>query len=236
MTEVSALFTLFASGLALGLASALHCSCMCGGIASGALFLLQPKTRAARLTQLMLLQSGRVALYALAGAAIAGISTVALAPSLTATSFRALQWIAAIALMWFGLSTAGMLPRLALPGGASSASFSFLRPMLSAVQSRPVAGPLVLGMSWGLTPCPMVYAALFTAALTGAPAYGALWMLGFGLGTVPGVVAATLGVSALSRLRRGPLAEAAAGMAIAAFGFSTLYFGWPQSALLCAPA
>jgi len=229
-------FAVLGGGLLLGLASAVHCSCMCGGISSGALFLLTPETGTRRIIQVLLLQAGRIACYAAAGAVVAGLSGAVVAPALTATSYRVLQWVAAVGLMWIGLSTAGMFPRLALPSRGLSFLTTVFRPLLTALQSRPAAGPLVLGFGWGLTPCPMVYAALFTAALTGSAASGALWMIGFGLGTVPGVVLAALGISALSRIRRGPVAEAAAGLAIAAFGFSTAYFGWPVSTLFCAPA
>ena len=81
----------------------------------------------------------------------------------------------------------------------------------------------------------MVYAALLTSALAGSAANGAGWMLAFGLGTLPGVLGAAIGVSALSRVGRGPLADMMAGILIAVFGFATLYFGWPASSLLCFP-
>jgi hypothetical protein len=80
----------------------------------------------------------------------------------------------------------------------------------------------------------MVYAALFSAALTGSFVTGALWMLAFGAGTLPGVISAALGVSVLSRVKQGPAAEMTAGLLIAAFGFATLYFGWPATSLICA--
>lgn len=184
---------------------------------------------------LLLLQAGRITCYAAAGAVVAGLSGLVLAPSLTATSYRILQWSGALTLMWIGLSTAGMLPRLALPSIGMASLAAFFRPTLSALQVRPTLGPLALGVGWGLTPCPMVYAALFTSALTDSSATGAAWMLGFGLGTIPGVLAAALGISALARIRRGPLAETTAGLAIAGFGFATVYFGWPLSPLICAP-
>ena len=79
----------------------------------------------------------------------------------------------------------------------------------------------------------MVYAALFSAALMGSFFSGALWMLAFGVGTLPGVISAALGVSALSRIRRTPAVEVGAGLLIAAFGFSTVYFGAPVAGVLC---
>lgn len=234
---MDALLAIAAGGLLLGLAGSLHCACMCGGIASGALFLLNPSSSRERITQLLLLQAGRITTYSLAGGAVASVASLAIDPNLTAGTFRALQWLAAIVLMWMGLSMAGMLPRLSLavggmasvPGTLSAAFGNIVAPL----RGHPRAGPFALGLSWGLTPCPMVYAALFSAALTGSFSHGALWMAAFGAGTLPGVLSAALGVSALTRLRRGPGAEIAAGLAIAALGFASLYFGWPTSSILC---
>lgn len=45
--------------------------------------------------------------------------------------------------------------------------------------------PLVSGIAWGFVPCPVLYAAIFIAALTAAPLDGAVLMLAFGLGTMP---------------------------------------------------
>jgi hypothetical protein len=220
-------------GLLLGLAGTVHCACMCGGIASGALLMLDPGSPRARHVSLALLQAGRITTYAVAGGAVSAMASLTIDPSLTAPSFRALQWVAAVALMWVGLSTAGMLPRLALPGSATVALAGVVDPLITRLRRRAHLGPYVLGISWGLTPCPMVYAALVSAAITGSFAGGVLWMAAFGIGTLPGVVSAVLGVSSLSRIRRGPAAEIAAGLAIAGLGFSSLYFGWPTAGALC---
>lgn len=45
--------------------------------------------------------------------------------------------------------------------------------------------PLLSGMAWGAVPCPVLYAAVFIAALSAAPLNGAALMLAFGLGTMP---------------------------------------------------
>lgn len=229
------ILSILAGGFLLGLASSVHCACMCGGIASGALFLLRPETPRQRLTALLLLQGGRIAAYTIEGAAVAGLSSLAVDPSSTAVTFRLLQWFGAAALMWIGLATAGLLPRLSIPAFGASAIAAVAGPVLAPLRRHSHLGPLAVGFSWGLTPCPMVYAALLTSALAGSAANGAGWMLAFGLGTLPGVLGAAIGVSALSRVGRGPLADMMAGILIAVFGFATLYFGWPASSLLCLP-
>ena len=59
----------FFRGAAVGLASALHCSAMCGGIACGANLLLGAKTSGDRNLNLVLMQAGRIVTYAAIGGA-----------------------------------------------------------------------------------------------------------------------------------------------------------------------
>lgn len=232
---MESVLAILAGGCLLGLAGSLHCACMCGGIASGALFLIDPGKPAERMLTLLSLQAGRILTYSAAGAAVAGITSLAVDPQATATSFRVLQWIAAVMLMWMGLATAGLLPRLALPTGTGTRAADLMSPLAAKLRSHPKLAGVTLGMSWGLTPCPMVYAALIAAPLAGSAAMGGLWMLGFGLGTLPGVLSAALGVDFISRLRKGPAAEFAAGLLVAGFGFATLYFSAPIAKFLCLP-
>jgi uncharacterized protein len=224
----------FLSGLALGFAGSLHCACMCGCIASGSLFILNPNNPSERLTMLLKLQAGRIFCYTIAGGIIAGIATLTINPVATSGSFRAVQWASTAILMWMGLSMAGVVPSAALPIGLSKLPATVDR-LLAPVRHRPRVMPYALGITWGMTPCPLVYAALFSAALTGSPAGGVAWMTGFGLGTVPAVVATALGVTSLSRIRSSRGAQTAAGFAIAAFAVLTVLGTGPTLALLCGP-
>jgi hypothetical protein len=232
---MDSLAALLASALLVGLAGSVHCACMCGGIASGALLLLDPSSHRERLASVLLLQAGRITTYAVAGGVVASVVSIAVDPQTTALSFRIAQWLAAVSLMWFGLSTAGMLPQVSLAGLGGGAISSVVDPVLQRLRRHRRLGPYALGLTWGLTPCPMVYVALFSAALMGQFWLGFAWMAAFGLGTLPGVVGAALGIGALARLKGTPWAEAAAGLSIAAFGFATLYYGWPGASLFCAP-
>jgi uncharacterized protein len=225
---------IFLSGLALGFAGSLHCACMCGCIASGSLFILNPQTPAQRLVMLLKMQAGRILCYATAGGMVAGIAALTVNPALTSGSYRAAQWASAAVLMWIGLAMAGLVPSAALPVGLSRLPASMTR-LLQPVSRRPAITPFALGMTWGLTPCPMVYAALFAAAVTGSPLGGASWMTGFGLGTVPAVVATALGIARLRDVRKSPAMQTVAGLAIAAFAGLTVIGPWPVLAFLCSP-
>jgi uncharacterized protein len=89
------------SGIAFGLASALHCAAMCGGIACGALLLLGAPTSGERYRQLALMQAGRVTTYATMGA-VGGAIGAGLAAPRGGISFEVMQWAAAFSLMWMG--------------------------------------------------------------------------------------------------------------------------------------
>jgi hypothetical protein len=150
----------------------------------------------------------------------------------TTMNYRALQWIAAVVLMWTGLAMAGMMPRFAVLDTAmirlSDTVAGVTRPLKGTA-----AAPVALGALWGLNPCPMVYAAVFTASLTASPVGWLSVMAGFGLGTVPGVLAAGLGLSALKGLEASRAAQMAVGLFIAVLGFASLYVPAARIAAFC---
>jgi len=220
-------------GVLLGLASALHCAAMCGGIASGVVFLFDPKAPGERARILMSAQAGRITAYVLAGAMLGAGGAGLYGAFDQAVAYRLLQWAGAVTLMWIGLSVAGLLPSLSLLDRRVAALSSAIAGVLSRFRRYPVAGPFAAGLGWGTIPCPMVYAALFTAMLTGSPAGGATLMAGFGLGTLPAVTATAFGVTALTRLEARAFARGLIGLGIAVLGFSTVYPASPTAGLLC---
>ena len=221
-------------GVLLGLASSLHCACMCGGIASGYAFLAGPgSTLSERFRMLLTLQLGRISVYAVAGGLSSAVAALVFDPFASAENFRILQWLGAAVLMWVGLSMAGVLPRLAFAGDGGGAIIATSQRFLELFRGHRVLFPVAMGVSWGLTPCPMVYAALFSATLTGSGLTGSVWMLGFGLGTLPAVLASAMGITTLARYGRSPHLHLAAGLAIAGLGLASVLFEWPSVGLLC---
>jgi sulfite exporter TauE/SafE len=231
---MDALLATFTGGAVLGLASALHCASMCGAISAGMLSFFAPEAPGQRLRVLLSLQAGRVATYTILGGAVglAGSAVFSLMVD-PALASRMLQWAAAVSLMWIGLSIAGLMPALPAVGAPLAGLQGVTSGLIAPVRRHPVLGPLSAGLSWGICPCPMVYGALFAAALTGTLTGGATLMAGFGAGTLPAVIAASLGLSSLARLRTHPWAHLGLGLSIAALGFSTVYFKWPVAAPLC---
>ncbi|MCU0620376.1 MAG: sulfite exporter TauE/SafE family protein, partial [Gemmatimonadales bacterium] len=103
--------------------------------------------------------------------------------------------VSGVLLGWFALALAGLVPepRLRLPGlGRAGASLA----MRDDLGSR-----YLFGLTTGLLPCGLVYAALALPVALGEPALGALAMVCFGLGTIPAL--ATLSVAVQRVLRAG---------------------------------
>lgn len=222
-----------AGGFGLGVASTLHCAGMCGGIASGLLHFGAPRSAAEGTALAALTHGGRIASYALAGVLVGALGAPVLGWLDRELAFRLAQWAGAVALMWIGLSTAGLLPPLSLLDRALAPLAGVLARAARPLRSRH-ATALAGGLAWGLMPCAMVYGALFTAMLTGSALGGGSVMMAFGLGTLPGLVAATAGFGALARAAR-PGWRVAAGLCIATLGFLTVWIPGSQTSPICAP-
>lgn len=220
------------SGIAFGFASALHCAAMCGGIACGALLLLDARTPKERYRQLAIMQAGRVTTYAAMGATVGAIGAGLAAPR-GGISFEVMQWAAAVSLMWMGLVLAGAVPHLAfLDRGVSYLAQAF-DAVAAPLRARRTAGPYALGIAWGLNACPMLYGAVFFSSLTGSAFSGFLFMTGFGLGTLPAVFAAASGLTFLRTINAKPEVRTAAGIALALAGFASIYVPWPAIKGFC---
>jgi sulfite exporter TauE/SafE len=217
-------------GAALGLASSIHCVGMCGGIS--VLFGYSPgcgDAKAASRAQ-ALLHGGRIISYASLGALAGGIGSTALGGLDPGTSHLLLRWAAALSLGWIGLAMAGLIPSPAFLAHAG-----LPRPAMRLILRLPVAARrLVGGLAWGLLPCGMVYGALLFAAFAGTALSGALVMLGFGLGTLPALIAAGLGFTRIQGALRKRGAEKWLGGAVTALAAMSLIDSPATLRSLCA--
>lgn len=164
------LYSLLAATLA-GFVGSPHCMGMCGGFAAGC----------ARNGGQVTWHLGRLSTYAALGAVAGATGAILPGPTWVPTL------VSSVLLVWFAGALAGVFPepRVRVPGLTRLASSAGRR-------SGPAAGYL-LGLATGLLPCGLVYAALAVPVASGRPLVGALSMVAFGLGTVPALVALTLG-------------------------------------------
>lgn len=213
----------FTSGLLMGLASSLHCAGMCGGLAATLCFAFEPGAdRRGRRRVLMTAQAAKLSTYMLLGAAAGGFGTLVYGALPSTNLHFALRAVAAISLGWIGLATLGLVP-------AATSLDRLLAPVLMRLRVADALGgapivlaPVAAGIAWGLMPCAMVWGALFYAMAAGSSLGGAATMFGFGLGTVPAVTLAALGIGRLRDYARVPQLRVTVGLALMAAAALTL--------------
>lgn len=184
-----------ASGLLTGLASSLHCAGLCGGVAS---VMLAGNGRGGsavlgKLSFLTQMQVGRAMVYIAAGSLAGSIGLFFQNLLFLAGLQDVLRLAAAAVMIGTGLSVAGFLP----PMGRLDIALRRIVPTLP--KRLPRTSPMALGAVLAMAPCAMVFHALLTAMMVGTPFSGALYMVGFALAALPGVVLSGFGIAQLAR-------------------------------------
>jgi hypothetical protein len=189
----------------LGVLGTGHCVGMCGPL----IFALPGRT--GRFLPHLWYHLGRVATYVAVGGLLGGLSA-ALA-QLTGVDTKSdvaalqlwLRFLAAALLAALGALRLGWVrePRWfasldpeRIPG--------FRRALAGASDSRGQAAFFLVGLMLGFLPCGLSYGAFAAALGTGSSAAGALLVLAFAVGTVPGLLLLGTGLSALVRRYRRP--------------------------------
>ena len=164
---------LLTAALVAGLLGSMHCVGMCGGFAAGC--------SRARLG-LPAWHTGRILTYGLLGALAGAAGHLVPGPAWLPGA------LASVLLVWFALALAGLVPepRLIPPGLRRAGSHALQQPSTTA--------QFLFGVVNGFLPCGLVYSALTVPVALEDPVSGALVMLAFGLGTVPALSVAVLGL------------------------------------------
>lgn len=168
----------------IGLFSSVHCLAMCGGLCG--LFCRNNPG----IGSIILINSGRILTYALLGVISAGvIHGLILRIPLAQIGFW-IRTVLGFVLVYLGL-------RILL--NKSSLHFfmdnNFLwkkakqKLLILSADNRRLT-QLLKGMLWGLIPCGLIYGVLIAAAATGNVFRGGLFMLAFGMGTLPSMLIA----------------------------------------------
>ncbi len=218
----------FLTGLALGLPTSLHCVAMCGGI-MGVLGLSAPQQARSAIGSYAIyagaINLGRITTYSIAGL-IAGLGGLGAVSALEqSTGYFVLRILAGMTLLFVGFSLLGI-------SGFSEGLNRIMSPLakpigsIGAVLNRfnGLHGAFLKGAVWGLLPCGLVYSALVYAALSGDPKRGAAVMAGFGLATIPALIAAAFGVNFLASVKNRLWLSRIAGIIIIGLAIAT-YLG-----------
>jgi hypothetical protein len=202
-----------------------HCAGMCGPLTMAFSLSNSRNDKLAAFRFHLLLNLGRIAAYALVGAAIGGLGSVLIAGGLLAGTGselrRAIALLTGTMLIWFGVVQIqpNLLPRLPLLHPMSHDRVGQAMSKLSAQKNSWV--PVGLGLLWGLIPCGFLYAAQIKAAETGNPVLGAATMLAFGVGTGPTMLGVGFFAGRLSANTRSQLFRMG-GWVTVAIGILTL--------------
>ncbi len=208
--------TYLLAGMLLGVASSVHCAGMCGPLLL-AVNRFAGSRRDAGL-RMLVYHGARVLTYTTLGVVVGytgeGLTAAGLGRVIAITSGTLLiaaaagmavsRWMSPLSAAWSSIT---------LRAGIAAARLT---------QRRPLAGYIILGLANALLPCGLLYAAIAASAALGAVSRSVVFMTGFGLGTIPLLMAVT--ISALSvpaSLRRrlrfaGPVVMAVAGSVLIA--------------------
>jgi hypothetical protein len=210
---------LAAAAFAAGLLGGVHCVGMCGGIVGA----LSAGSRGPLWRRLAAFNAGRIGSYAIAGGLAGALGAAAHAAGPAAILQATLFVGAQLMVILVGLYVAGWsgaILRFERAGALLWRRIEPLRKHFFPVDSD--ARALGAGAVWGWIPCGLVYGMLPLAAVGGGPLAGAAVMVAFGLGTLPGLVAAGAAARALASWRREAWVRRLAGAAIVGVGIAGL--------------
>ncbi|MEH6590878.1 MAG: sulfite exporter TauE/SafE family protein [Halioglobus sp.] len=210
MTELS-LVTAFT----LGLAGAGHCVGMCGGIAA-ALNLGGQAGAGTTITY----HCGRILSYTVLGALL-GLASSAV--DITAWTIM-LRYLSGLLLIAMGLYIGNWWLGMVVLERAGSVLWQPVQKMSSRwLPMRHWYQALPLGLCWGLMPCGLIYSSLAWAATANNALHSGLLMFCFGLGTLPAMLATSLGAGKIEGLLRQRGLKIVIALLLIAAGLWTLY-------------
>jgi uncharacterized protein len=202
-----------------GLAGGPHCAGMCGGIVGA---LCRPSINAPQASSwryLAAYNSGRIASYALAGAAVGALGAAGFLTRGASLAQPLAMLFASVTMVMLGLSLAGITQGIRRIETAGVWLWRTIQPWTAAL--LPVTSAwraLALGALWGWLPCGMVYAVLVTALALGSWWQGGLLLLAFGAGTLPNLLGIGLFWQRPHMLGQGRWGRILAGLGVAALG------------------
>jgi sulfite exporter TauE/SafE len=207
------------AALLLGLLGSSHCLVMCGGI-SGALGM--GSSPEGQWSKLALFQLGRIASYGLLGAGLGGL--LALGTQASPGLMVVLRGLAGLLLIAMGLYVSSWWQGLLWLEKAGGLLWRRVQPLTGHwLPVRRNHHALLLGASWGLLPCGLIYTALAWSATAADPLWSGLLMLCFGIGTLPAMFAAGVTGARLAGLLKRRSLRNSAALALIAFGCWTLF-------------
>lgn len=233
MADALSLFPV--SAFLVGIWSSAHCLAMCGGLAAAAghRSRISPiRSKAERGLELLAWQGGRITSYAFMGGVAGAIGAGFLSLAPIEGIRHVTMALANLMLIGLALHLLRISRWVLVLEQWGSVVWKWLGPLATrSLTPAPIEGILPppplwvtmgraarIGLLWGWLPCGLVYTMVVTAAVTGGAVSGALWMLAFGLGTIPALWLASMTAGQLLAGPRADRFRQAAGGLILVFG------------------
>lgn len=217
----------FLGALLVGLLGSSHCVGMCGGIVGVLAMNPVPGGRVSWWRTGATLAGynlGRIVSYTLAGAT-AGMLGAGFAGTLPGGAVRYVTAVVSgLFFIALGLYVTGWWTALTVLEKQGARLWRRIEPLgrrLLPPRNWPQA--VALGLLWGWLPCGLVYSALVWSFASAEPLRGAALMLGFGLGTLPTLLATGAAARALNDRVRQPWIRTSAGLLLIAIGLTMLW-------------
>ncbi len=211
------------AALGLGFLGGAHCIGMCGGVMSALSFAVADQPRSKRISIVFAYNIGRIFSYGLIGLLFGSLGYLL-------GGYEVLRVVAGALLIAMGLYLANWWRGLTWLERGGAFIWRYIQPLgrtLMPVKTTPHA--LLLGAIWGWLPCGLVYSALAYAAVQPTPLQAAAFMVAFGLGTLPAVLAGGMVAEKMKQVIQNHNVRVVFALLIIAFGLWTLQAGLPQS-------
>lgn len=223
MEPAGSLLTAFLVGLFGGV----HCVGMCGGIV-GILTAGLPRSANAGWLDALPYQLGynlgRILGYMLAGALMGALGAALVQTASVHYGQRFLYAVAGLFMVLLGLYLADWWRGLERLERIGARIWRRIAPL--GQRWLPVKSPfqaVAVGLVWAWIPCGLVYSVLIWAIASGSAWHGALWLLSFGLGTLPSLLGMGMLAGAAARYAERPLVRQAAGVLVILLGLNALW-------------
>lgn len=211
----------FLAALLIGLLGSGHCLVMCGGIASALQMMMPEQNHWQRLRLQLALSFGRISSYAFIGGLVGWLGYQAM--GFGGAARQLLQILAGLMLVLMALYVAKLSTILTGLEQLGSKFWRYIQPFskrLLPLDTLPKA--FAYGWCWGYLPCGLVYSSLSWSLASGSFFDGALWMVYFGLGTLPALLVAGQAAATLQRWKNKNWVRYTVALLLATYGCHTI--------------
>jgi sulfite exporter TauE/SafE len=213
------------SAFIIGLLGSGHCIVMCGGISTMLTTAISQDINHKKYRIVFAYNVGRITSYSVIGALVA--LTSSMAAKNIGFPIAALKTIAGVFLILLGLYLGQWLMWLSHVEHLGKNLWRHISPKTKKyIPIKNTRSAFALGALWGWLPCGLVYSTLTWALASADMINGALIMFFFGLGTLPALLAVSLGTISVKSLLSNPLFRKLAAILVILYGIYTILIAY----------